>query len=132
VAYHNNRTNYHVGDETNKQTSRTRRAALLAVLAVPLASSRNSEQEPDNDRRLPIPPNPNADTRLPNGKSQKDAIAKQSHEQALKEADELVSLAQKLKDELKSAGEYVVPVASVQKTEQIEKLAKRIRSRLKS
>jgi hypothetical protein len=121
-----------VGDETNKQTSRTRRAALLAVLAVPLASSRNSEQEPDNDRRLPIPPNPNTDTRLPNGKSQKDAIAKQSHEQALKEADELVSLAQKLKDELKSAGEYVVPVASVQKTEQIEKLAKRIRSRLKS
>ena len=34
------------------------------------------------------------DPQLPNGKSQKDAIAKQQHEQALKDADELVDTAQ--------------------------------------
>ena len=35
-------------------------------------------QEPPDERRLPIPPKPDEDTRLPNGKSQKNAIAKQN------------------------------------------------------
>jgi hypothetical protein len=105
----------------------TRRAALLSLLASPMTAN---AQEPD-ERRLPIPRNPEEDTRLPNGKSQKDAIAKQNHEQALKDAGDLVAAAQELQDQLKKAGSYVVPVESVKKTEEIEKLARRIRGRLK-
>ena len=106
----------------------TRRAALLSLLASPLTANL---QEPD-DQRLPIPRNPGEDTRLPNGKSQKDAIAKQNHEAALKDASDLVQAAKTLEEELKSAGSYVVPVSSVKKTEEIEKLARRIRGRLKA
>ena len=69
--------------------------------------------------------------RLPNGKSQKDAIAKQNHEEALKDAGDLVAAARELQDQLRKAGSYVVPVESVKKTEEIEKLARRIRGRLK-
>ena len=105
----------------------TRRATLLSLLASPLAVK---AQEPD-DRRMPIPRNPGEDARLPNGKSQKDAIAKQNHEEALKDAGDLVAAAQELQTQLKKAGVYVVPVESVKKTEEIEKLARRIRGRLK-
>ncbi|HEY6986768.1 MAG TPA: hypothetical protein VH369_00210, partial [Bryobacteraceae bacterium] len=68
---------------------------------------------------------------LPNGKSQKNAMAKQNHEEALKDAEDLVTAAQQLQDEIKKAGSYVVPVESLKKTEEIEKLARRIRGRLK-
>lgn len=72
------------------------------------------------------------DKKLPNGKSQKDAMAKEKHEQALKDASELIAVAEQLRDELQKAGDYVVPISSVRKTEQIEKLAKKIRGRLES
>ena len=51
--------------------------------------------------------------------------------QALKEATDLLAAAQELKDELQKAGDYVVPLSSVKRTEEIERLAKRIRGRLK-
>jgi hypothetical protein len=43
-----------------------------------------------------------------------------------------VELAGQLRNDLQQAGNYVVPLSSVKKTEQIEKLARRIRSRLKA
>ncbi len=105
----------------------TRRAALFSLLASPLAAN---PQKP-YDRELPVPRIPDEDPRLPNGKSQKNAMAKQNHEEALKDAEELVTTAQQLQDEIKKAGSYVVPVESLKKTEEIEKLARRIRGRLK-
>ena len=72
------------------------------------------------------------DARLPNGKSRADAIAADEHKKAVEEADELVQAAQKLRDDIKNAGKFVVPVAAVRRTEEIEKLAKRIRGRLRS
>src|SRR5215471_9836040 len=106
----------------------TRRAALLSLVA---SSMSVKAQPPPDNPRLPIPPNPDEDTRLPNGKSQKNAIAKQNHEEALKDAEDLVQASETLRDEIKKAGSYVVPVSSVKKTEEIEKLARRIRGRLK-
>ncbi len=107
----------------------SRRAAVLTFIASTLLAGQQEQQQPD--RNLPIPPNPSEDQKLPNGKSQKDAIAKEQHEQALKDANDLISVAQQLRDELQKAGNYVVPVASVKKTEEIERLARRIRGRLK-
>jgi hypothetical protein len=106
----------------------TRRIALLELLAS--AALLGQAQEP-NDRTVPTPPNPNEDTKLPNGKSQKDAIAKEDHEQALKDVNDLIAMAQQLRDELQKSGEHVVSVSSLKKTDEIERLARKIRGRLK-
>ncbi|HWF39860.1 MAG TPA: hypothetical protein VG322_15155 [Candidatus Acidoferrales bacterium] len=111
------------------------RSLLLAPLAVTASSSAIGQvpvQPPLDEHGVPIPKSPDEDTRLPNGKSQRDEIAKQQHADALKDVESLVAAAEELRDELKRAGDYVVPVASVRKTEEIEKLAKRIRGRLKN
>lgn len=111
---------------------RTRRQILLSVFATGiLAANSQDGQDQNQHRTLPLPPNPNEDPKLPNGKSQKDAIAKQEHEQMLKDANDLITVAQELKNEIEKAGEYVVPVSSVKKTEEIERLARRIRGRLR-
>lgn len=90
-------------------------------------------QDQQAPQSVPRVPNPNAeeDQKLPNGKSQKDAIAKSEHEAALRDTEQLIRMAQQLEDELEKAGDFVVPLSSVKKTEEIEKLARRIRGRLK-
>lgn len=95
-----------------------------------IAQTLQEEQQP-NDHRLKLP-DANDDPRMPDGKSQKNAIAKEQHEQALKDADQLVSAAEDLRSELRKSGTYVVPLTAVKRTEEIEKLAKRIRGKLKS
>lgn len=119
MAYHNN------------QMGSSRRNALLSLLASPLAAV---AQEQDEQHRLTLPEDPKGDKdqKLPNGKSRNDAIAKKQHEDAMRDVEDLVSAAQELKQELEHAGNYVVPVSSVRKTEEIEKLARRIRGRLKN
>src|SRR5689334_22643118 len=112
--------------------SRIRRRALLYLLSAAVAAGHQQEPERQPPNTLPLPSKPNEDQRLPDGKSQKDAIAKEQHEQALKDAHQLITMAEELRDELKRAGDYVVPVSSVKKTEEIEKLARKIRGRLKS
>jgi hypothetical protein len=110
----------------------SRRTVFLALLAS--AALRGQAPDPqDPQHRNNFPPHPGeGDVKLPNGKSQKDAIAKQNHEQALKDAQALVDLAQQLKDDIDRAGQYVVPVSALKKTEEVEKLAKRIRGRLRT
>jgi hypothetical protein len=109
----------------------TRRSALSAFVA-PLAGASSSQPEPGVPQAAPDRDPNNDDVRLPNGKSQKDAISKQAHLDALKDADLLLRLAQDLRDELKHSGDYVVAISSLRKTEEIEKLARRIRGRLKA
>ena len=109
----------------------TRRVILNCLVAtVALAQQPDTPQTPDS--RIPPAPNPDEELHLPNGKSQRNAIAKAQHEQAVKDAKHLIEVAEQLRDELEKAGEYVVPMTSLKKTEEIEKLAKRIRSRLES
>ena len=69
--------------------------------------------------------------KLPSGKSQKEEILKQDHEKSLEDVAELVKLSEELKIELEKNDRHVLSVSSLKKSEQIEKLAKRIRSRLK-
>ena len=68
---------------------------------------------------------------LPNGKSQKDEILKSEHQQNLKDAAELAELADQLKIDLEKNDRYVLSMATLKKTDDIEKLAKRIRTRLR-
>jgi len=67
---------------------------------------------------------------LPNGKSQQDEILKADHAKDLKDAAQLIELAEQLKQELEKNDRHVLSISSLKKTEEIEKLAKRIRSRL--
>jgi Zn-dependent oligopeptidase len=118
----------------NKQMSPTRRSAVFLLTAGPVATLARAQalQLPEQPPLpLPNPPDHEEDRRLPNGRSQKDAIAKQEHQQALKDTDNLIAIAQQLKSELEKAGDYVIPLSCVKKTEEIERLARKIRGRLK-
>ena len=105
---------------------------MRALLVAPVSAVAAQNPTVQDDHSLPLPKSPNEEQRLPNGKSQRDEIAKQQHADALKDVDNLLAMVEELRDELKRAGDYVVPVGSVRKTEEIEKLAKRIRGRLKN
>jgi hypothetical protein len=71
------------------------------------------------------------DVILPNGKTQKEEILKAEHQQNLKDAAELADLAEQLKMELEKNDRYILSMATLKKTDDIEKLAKRIRARLR-
>ena len=77
------------------------------------------------------PPDPQSDVKLPNGKSQRDEILKSEREQNLKDAAQLVDMAKDLQQEIEKNEAFVLPLSAVKKTDEIEKLAKRIRTRLR-
>ena len=122
VAYDNNRMRM------------ARRFFAFSVLSGGFLLSRPQDQTLPADGEPPLMPpvdRGNRDVKLPNGKSRNNAIARDEHKKALAEAAQLVTLSEQLRDEVQKAGEYVVPVGAVRKTEEIEKLAKKIRGRLK-
>jgi hypothetical protein len=91
------------------------------------------QQFPDpNHPRRRFPGEPDPDAKLPNGKSRANAIAEEEHKKALEEIRQLVQLSQDLEKELSKNGKFVVSVSAVKKTEEIEKLARRIRGHLRA
>ena len=98
--------------------------ALASILGLALA------QEPD---RLPAqaPSADRGDVVLPSGKSQRDEILKAEREQNIKDAARLASLADELKQSLEKEDRFVLSLSTVKKTEEIEKLARKIRSRMR-
>jgi hypothetical protein len=104
-----------------EQMSRTRFLLLPALLLWPLAA-----QMPE------VPPlEEEKDAKLPNGRLQKDEIAKAAYQSSLDDSKKLIAAAEELKAELEKNDRYVVSLAAIRKTEEIEKLARRIRGRLK-
>jgi hypothetical protein len=79
----------------------------------------------------PPDPEPSTEPRLPNGRLQKDAILKADHGKNLEDAQELIKLSTELKTDLEKDTQYVYSITTVKKTEEIEKVARRIRGRLK-
>ncbi|HYP08696.1 MAG TPA: hypothetical protein VER03_20855 [Bryobacteraceae bacterium] len=71
------------------------------------------------------------DPRLPNGKSQKEEILKADHEKSVEDAGKLIALSEDLKIELEKNDRHVLAVGTLKKLDEIEKLTKRIRGRLK-
>jgi hypothetical protein len=103
------------------------RLLLKAVCLVTLVAAALSQTIPPPE----IPPKEEPDRKLPNGKSQNEAILKAEYQRTLKDAALLVELSQSLENELKSNDSHVLSLASLKKAEDIEKLAKRIHSRLR-
>ena len=76
-------------------------------------------------------PPPEQDQRLPNGKLQRDEILKADFQKSLEDARVLSKLADELKVALEKNDRYVLSIGTLKKTEEIERLARRIRDRLK-
>jgi hypothetical protein len=68
---------------------------------------------------------------LAGGRNQTEEILKAEHQKSLQDAVELIRLSRQLRMELERNGRSIVSVSSIKKTEEIEKLARRIRARLK-
>jgi hypothetical protein len=100
---------------------RTRILLLLCLSFVLPAQFPHQEQ----------PPPPPEETRLPNGKLQRDEILKAEYEKSLQDSRELAKLAGELKTDLEKNDRYVLSLQTLKKTEEIEKLAKRIHDRMK-
>jgi hypothetical protein len=94
---------------------------LCPLLAAGLMLSQNEPEDHKFGR----------DIKLPNGKSQQEEILKAEHQKTLQDAAELVKLAEQLQDDLIRDDRHVLSISSLKKTEDIEKLARRIRTRLK-
>ena len=77
------------------------------------------------------PGDPDEPARLPNGKLQQEEMLKADHEKDVADARDLARLAAELKDEIEKGDAHVLSIATLKKTEEIEKLAKRIRGRIK-
>lgn len=71
------------------------------------------------------------DVKLPSGKSQRDEILKADHQKSLRDVAEIVKLAQDLRAELDKTDYHVLSVSALKKTEDIEKLARQIKGRLR-
>ena len=82
------------------------------------------------NERPPVP-DPQRDVTLPNGKSQRAEILKAERAQNMKDAAQLVEIAKDLQQEIEKNESYVLSLSALKKTDEIEKLAKRIRSRMR-
>jgi cell division septation protein DedD len=71
------------------------------------------------------------DVRLPNGKKQQDEILKAEYEQNVKDAQELLNIARSFEEDLEKDDRYVLSLSSLKKLDDMEKLTKRIRGRMK-
>lgn len=79
----------------------------------------------------PPPRHEDPPVRLPNGKLQSEEILKDDYKRNLKDAQDLIDLAESLKMSMEKGEQHVLSLGDIKKTEEIEKLAKRIRGRMR-
>jgi hypothetical protein len=79
----------------------------------------------------PLPPEAPEDVRLPNGKLQRDEILKADYQKTLDDARALSKLTDELKTDLEKSDYNVLSVGTLKKIDDIDRLAKRIRDRLR-
>jgi hypothetical protein len=92
---------------------------LLGLLAA--QSPRKPFPTPQTGQQNPPPPEgPSPDT-----------LAKAAYRDSLDDARKLLALAEELKTDIEKNDRYVVSMDTIHKTEEIEKIAKRIRGRMK-
>jgi hypothetical protein len=71
------------------------------------------------------------DVKLPNGKTQREEIIRVDYERNLRDAGDLARLAEEIKDDLEKGDRNLVSVKTLKKLDDVEKLTKDIRQRLK-
>jgi hypothetical protein len=71
------------------------------------------------------------DVQLPNGKSQHEEIMKMEHKKNLEDSAAMAKLAEEVSEDLEKNDRYVVSIKTLKQLDEIEKLAKAVRGRLK-
>lgn len=112
------------------------RSAMALLIAVTLLLAPGwTTASPNASRAQELPPRDERDgaddVKLPNGKFQKDAILKAEREQNLKDAARLVELSGQLRQDLEKNQSFILPLATLKKADEIEKLVKQIRTRMR-
>jgi hypothetical protein len=100
-------------------------ALLIAMCLTAAALAQGPRSRSDDD------PFSRPDIKLPSGKSQKDEILRADHKKNLEDSARLAALSAELKDELEQSDSHVVSVKTLKKLDDIEKLARGIRGRLR-
>ena len=90
---------------------------FLLTVCILLAQNSSTRDEPD--------------VKLPNGKLQKDEIIRVDYEHNLRDAAELARLSEEIKDDLEKGDRYLVSTKTLKKLDDVEKLSKDIRQRLR-
>lgn len=105
--------------------SRVRRTFLLLVptFVARLLPAQKAPPQPPTDEP--------EDLRLPNGKKQQDEILKAEYQQNVKDAQELANIARSFEEDLEKDDRFVLSLSSLKKLDDMEKLTKRIRGRMK-
>lgn len=103
--------------------------ALVALSPALLRVSPVSAQQPQGEGQFPRTGPP--DVRLPNGKMQRDEILKADYEQNVIDAAKLSQLTANFQLELEKSDRFVLSLGLLKRLDDIEKLTKRIRSRMK-
>ena len=100
-----------------------------AALAAPLVSAQQDQNPHDH---FPVPGVRDDDGAvLPNGKSQRDEILKADYEQNLKDARELIDLSTAFELDLEKSDRFVLSLGLLKKLDDMEKITKRIRGRMR-
>ena len=108
-----------------------RRWALLqgalqvgTALAAGLLPARATQQQT-------VPGDDPAPTRLPNGQLQSDAILKADYQQNLKDARDLTALSKSIELDFDKNGQNILSLGLLKKLDDVERITKRIRGRVK-
>jgi hypothetical protein len=104
---------------------------MFCMLAVTCAVMLGQLGQNPPDLPPVTPPGQPRDLKLPNGKWQRDEIVKADYKRNLQDAADLVELSRQIRDELQQSDAYIVPLKTVKKLEDLEKLSRNIRGRLK-
>jgi hypothetical protein len=92
----------------------------LALVPAALTAALAGAQLPDD-----------APTRLPNGRLQSDAILKAEYDQNVKDARELTALSKSIELDFDKNDQNVLSLGLLKKLDDVEKLTKRIRGRIR-
>jgi hypothetical protein len=107
------------------------RRALLRLAPAALAAHLLPGQYDPHQDQMPVPGVPPEDTRLPNGKLQRDAIVKADYDSNLKDARELNDLVKSFELDLEKSDAFVLSLGLLKKLDDMEKITKRIRGRMR-
>jgi hypothetical protein len=99
--------------------------ALLLSLALTVTAQQPPPQRPS------IAPESPEEVRLPNGKLQREEILKADYQKTLEDARALSKLADEMKVDLEKSDYNVLSVGTLKKSDDINRLAKRIHDRLR-
>jgi hypothetical protein len=120
---------YHNGVAGITRRSGVRQALMaLGPAAVAVGLLPGQTQIPQDS---PYPSTVPHDTRLPNGKLQRDEILKAEYAQNLKDARDLTEMARTFELDLEKSDRFVLSLTLLKRLDEMEKLTKRIRTRMK-